>query len=125
MSWVRLLEIDAPEKAQAFGTKSKEALSEMCFGETAELADKGKDRYGRTLARVACYGVDANAEQVRPGMAWVMAWVYANMSPTRRFTLFRKKPRQSAVGCGTITSQCRRGRSGIVSEGLSWWQIHP
>ena len=76
MSWVRLLEIDAPEKAQAFGTKSKEALSEMCFGETAELADKGKDRYGRTLARVACYGVDANAEQVRPGMAWVMAWVY-------------------------------------------------
>ena len=43
---VRLLEIDAPEKAQAFGTKSKESLSEMCFGKAAELADKGKDRYG-------------------------------------------------------------------------------
>ena len=68
---VRLLEIDAPEKAQAFGTKSKESLSEMCFGKTAELADKGKDRYGRTLARVTCDGVDANAEQVRRGMAWV------------------------------------------------------
>ena len=68
---VRLLEIDAPEKAQAFGTKSKESLSEMCFGKTAELADKGRDRYGRTLARVSCDGVDANAEQVRRGMAWV------------------------------------------------------
>ena len=68
---VRLLEIDAPEKTQAFGTKSKESLSEMCFGKTAELADKGKDRYGRTLARVSCDGVDANTEQVRRGMAWV------------------------------------------------------
>ena len=68
---VRLLEIDAPEKAQAFGTKSKESLSEMCFGKTAEVADKGKDRYGRTLARITCDGVDANAEQVRRGMAWV------------------------------------------------------
>ena len=68
---VRLLEIDAPEKAQAFGAKSKESLSEMCFGKTAELTDKGKDRYGRTLARVTCDGVDANAEQVRRGMAWV------------------------------------------------------
>ena len=27
--------------------------------------------YGRTLARVYCDGVDANAEQVRLGMAWV------------------------------------------------------
>ncbi len=61
---VRLVEIDAPEKAQAFGNQSKESLSEMCFGKTATLADKGKDRYGRTLARVTCDGIDANAEQV-------------------------------------------------------------
>lgn len=32
---------------------------------------KGADRYGRTLGRVFCAGVDANAEQVRRGMAWV------------------------------------------------------
>lgn len=29
------------------------------------------DRYGRTVARVTCDGVDASAEQVRSGMAWV------------------------------------------------------
>ena len=68
---VRLLEIDAPEKAQAFGEKSKQSLSDLCFNKTAALDDKGKDRYGRTLARVYCDGVDANAEQVRRGMAWV------------------------------------------------------
>ena len=68
---VRLLEIDAPEKTQAFGRKSKQSLSEPCFGKMAHLAEKGKDRYGRTLARVTCEGIDANAEQVRRGMAWV------------------------------------------------------
>lgn len=68
---VRLVEIDAPEKAQAFGNRSRQSLSDLCFNKTATLADKGKDRYGRTLARVSCEGVDANAEQVRRGMAWV------------------------------------------------------
>ncbi|OGT84318.1 MAG: nuclease [Gammaproteobacteria bacterium RIFCSPLOWO2_02_FULL_61_13] len=68
---VRLVEIDAPEKAQAFGNRSKQSLSDLCFNKTARLDDKGKDRYGRTLARVYCDGADANAEQVRRGMAWV------------------------------------------------------
>ena len=68
---VRLIEIDAPEKAQAFGNRSKQSLSDLCFNKTTKLDDKGKDRYGRTLARVYCDGVDANAEQVRRGMAWV------------------------------------------------------
>ena len=68
---LRLLEIDAPEKKQAFGARSKQSLSDLCFNKTATLIEKGRDRYGRTLARVRCEGVDANAEQVRRGMAWV------------------------------------------------------
>jgi endonuclease YncB( thermonuclease family) len=68
---VRLVEIDAPEKAQAFGEKSKQSLSELCFDKPATLTETGKDRYGRTLARVQCDGIDSNAEQVRRGMAWV------------------------------------------------------
>jgi len=31
----------------------------------------GKDRCDRILGRVICAGVDANAEQVRRGLAWV------------------------------------------------------
>lgn len=78
---IRLVEIDAPEKAQAFGNKSKQSLSDLCFDKTATLADKGKDRYGRTLALVTCNGIDANAEQVRQGMAWVYRRYTSKDSP--------------------------------------------
>lgn len=68
---VRLAEIDAPEKAQPFGDRSKQSLSDLCFDREAEIAPQTTDRYGRTVARVHCEGTDANAEQLRRGMAWV------------------------------------------------------
>ena len=68
---VRLTDIDAPERKQPFGTRSRQSLADMCAGKDARIAEQGKDRYGRTLGRVSCAGVDANAEQVRRGMAWV------------------------------------------------------
>lgn len=74
---VRLAEIDAPEKAQPFGTKSKQSLSDLCFGKQARIASQGRDRYGRTIGRMYCFTpgvkteIDANAEQVRRGFAWV------------------------------------------------------
>lgn len=68
---IRLAEIDAPEKNQSFGTKSKQSLSDLCFGKEAEVHPRAKDRYKRTVARVTCAGIDANAEQVERGMAWV------------------------------------------------------
>ena len=68
---VRLVEIVAPEKDQAFGNRSRQSLSGMCFDKEADVQEKGKDRYGRTLGRVYCNGIDVNAEQVRQGMAWV------------------------------------------------------
>jgi endonuclease YncB( thermonuclease family) len=68
---IRLADIDAPEKRQPFGTKSKESLSDLCFGKEAEVIPRAIDRYKRTVARVKCAGLDANAEQVNRGMAWV------------------------------------------------------
>jgi endonuclease YncB( thermonuclease family) len=67
---VRLSWIDAPEKSQAFGQRSKQHLSELVFGREVELHTHGLDRYGRTLAVVILDGVDINLEQVRSGMAW-------------------------------------------------------
>jgi endonuclease YncB( thermonuclease family) len=67
---VRLTEIDAPELGQPFGKRSRQSLSELCFGKTAALDVRGRDRYKRTLAHVTCAGTDANAEQVRRGYAW-------------------------------------------------------
>ena len=68
---VRLVEIDAPEQGQKDGIRSRQSLIQICGGEVASLDSRGKDRNGRVLARVTCNGTDANAEQVRRGMAWV------------------------------------------------------
>ncbi len=68
---VRLADIDALELKQAFGQRSKQSLSDLCFQKSATLEDQGRDRYGRTIARVRCAGENANREQVRRGMAWV------------------------------------------------------
>lgn len=68
---VRLAEIDAPEAKQPWGQRSRRGLADMCFGRRAEVHASGTDRNGRLVARVVCDGVDANAEQVSSGLAWV------------------------------------------------------
>lgn len=68
---VRLAEIDAPEKTQAFGTRSKQHLADLCFRKQAAVTPRTKDRFLRTVATVACEGTDAGTEQVRSGLAWV------------------------------------------------------
>jgi len=68
---IRLANIDAPEKKQAFGQKSKESLSDICWNKDATYEAQTVDRYGRTVAVVTCNGVEANKEQVKRGMAWV------------------------------------------------------
>jgi endonuclease YncB( thermonuclease family) len=67
---VRLAEIDAPEKNQAFGQRSKEYLSALCFNQQATIRSDKKDRYGRTIARVECQSQDASPALVKAGMAW-------------------------------------------------------
>lgn len=67
---IRLAEIDAPESSQAFGQQSKQSLSDLCFQKSVVVDDKGQDKYKRTLGRITCNGIDANAEQVKRGMAW-------------------------------------------------------
>jgi endonuclease YncB( thermonuclease family) len=73
---VRLSWIDAPEKAQTFGQRSKQHLSELVFGREVEPHTHGLDRYGRTLAVIFVEGIDANLEQVRSGFAWVYEPLY-------------------------------------------------
>lgn len=68
---VRLADIDAPKKGQAWGQRSKQHLAKVCFGKNAVLQVRTTDRYGRTVARLECDGVDPSAEQVRVGLAMV------------------------------------------------------
>lgn len=67
---IRLAEIDAPEKKQAWGERAKQSLSDLCFNASAVVAVATTDRYGRSIARVSCHGTDASLYQVRAGLAW-------------------------------------------------------
>ena len=67
---IRLQGIDAPEKKQAFGNKSKEALSTLLFNNQVAVEYSKKDKYGRILGKILVDGVDANLEQIKAGMSW-------------------------------------------------------
>lgn len=67
---IRLQGIDAPEKAQAFGNKSKQSLHEMVHGKEVTVDFQKKDKYGRTVGKVLVNNTDVCLEQIKRGMAW-------------------------------------------------------
>lgn len=67
---IRLSGIDAPEKRQAFGAKSKEALSTDIFGKDVEVEFTRRDRYGRIVGKVISDYNDMNIRQIERGLAW-------------------------------------------------------
>lgn len=77
---IRLTGIDAPEKKQPFGNRSKQNLSDMVFNKTVTVETDKRDRYGRELGKVLAGGKDVNFEQVRTGLAWHYK-AYERMQP--------------------------------------------
>lgn len=67
---VRLSDIDAPEKAQAFGSVAKIALSEKVFGKIVKVNVHEKDRYGRYVGTITINNKNVNLEMVKEGYAW-------------------------------------------------------
>ncbi len=67
---IRLVEIDAPEKDQPYGQKSKQALSDLVFGRDVRVEWDKTDKYKRTLGRVFVGDTDVNLQQVKNGAAW-------------------------------------------------------
>jgi len=67
---IRLQGIDAPEKAQAFGHKSKQSLNQLVHSKMVTVEFEKKDKYGRTVGKVLLNGTDVCLEQIKLGMAW-------------------------------------------------------
>ena len=67
---IRLQGIDAPERAQAFGNKSKQSLHEMVHGKQVTVDSQKKDKYGRVVGKILLNNTDVCLEQLKRGMAW-------------------------------------------------------
>lgn len=67
---IRLQGIDAPEKDQAYGAKSKQSLHAMVHGKTVQVDYTKSDKYGRIVGKVLHNSVDICHQQIITGMAW-------------------------------------------------------
>src|SRR5574344_2455376 len=74
---IRLNDIDAPEKKQAFGNKSKDNLAKYIAGKTVTVKYNKTDKYKRILGTIYYNNKDINLQQVKDGYAWVYK-KYAN-----------------------------------------------
>lgn len=90
---VRLAEIDAPESSQAFGQRSKQVLSGLCFKKTATFVVRDYS-YNRVVGRVSCDGMDAASYMVGKGYAWV----FADFARDKSLFILQDAARQKRAG---------------------------
>ena len=95
---IRLDGIDAPEKNQPHGTLSTIALRKQIQSKLVQIKIKGKDRYGRTVARIFLDGVDINKWMVINGHAW---W-YSKFSNDLSLMASQKNARKEKLGLWTL-----------------------
>jgi endonuclease YncB( thermonuclease family) len=94
---VRLAGIDAPEKSQPFGDRSKQSLSRAVMGKEVKVLWSKQDRYGRLVGTVwvappgtGCTGpdcpktLDVNLAQLTVGLAWHFKKYADEQSPQER-----------------------------------------
>jgi endonuclease YncB( thermonuclease family) len=67
---IRLQGIDAPEKKQAFGEKSKQNLHDLVHSKQVRIEYDKEDKYGRIVGKVTVDDVDVCLQQLVLGMAW-------------------------------------------------------
>jgi len=91
---IRLAEIDAPEKEQAFGAASRSSLVEMVWHKQIQVRPLALDKYGRTVAQLEVNGLSVNEEMVRRGMAWE----YSHYHSDRRHISIENEARQAGRG---------------------------
>lgn len=90
---VRLYQIDAPESGQAYGQKTKQALSDLIFNKFVNIETHGQDRYKRTLgtiryspcgqphidcSRRIVVATEVNLEMIKQGYAWYYPFTKKN-----------------------------------------------
>lgn len=103
---IRLSGIDAPEKDQAFGQRSKKSLSDMVYRKQVSVEWHKTDRYGRILGKVFVESADVNLAQIRAGMAWHY----------RQYA--KDQPLADRVSYAVAESDARKARAGLWAGDL-------
>jgi endonuclease YncB( thermonuclease family) len=70
---VRLWGVDSPERAQAFGQRSRQFTNDMVYGKAVSVRTVETDRLGRTVGVVELLGSKGpslNVASVAAGMSW-------------------------------------------------------
>ena len=93
---VRLWGIDAPELSQDYGRVARGALEKLAAGQQVEFSQDSKDRYGRTVSKVALPdGKDAGAEMLRQGLAW---WYKSYAKKAEDYAQLEQEAREAKKG---------------------------
>lgn len=95
---IRVQGIDAPESCQAFGGQARQALARLALNQPVQVDARGRDDYGRTLARLQLRGRDVGGWLVANGWAWSYR--------------FKRNPGPYQAQ----ESQARRARAGLWSQ---------
>lgn len=67
---LRITDIDAPERNQTYGKKSRRALMDFCAEANIYVAISGTDKYGRKLGKLRCNNQDVSTYMIQNGHAW-------------------------------------------------------
>ncbi len=97
---IRLAGIDAPEKKQAYGQKSKQYLSSMAASKKVDIEYRKKDRYGRIIGKVLIDQIDVNLKMIKAGLAWHYKQYEKEQSSADRkaYSVAESSARQERVG---------------------------
>lgn len=108
---IRVAGIDAPEKAQPFGQRSKESLSKFVFGREVDVQWSKRDRYQRVVGKVMvadpnCRSsqcpktFDAGHAQLTAGLAWWYRKYAREQSPddARQYEFAEEEARSRRAG---------------------------
>lgn len=116
---VRLSGIDAPEKAQPFGERAKQQLSDWVYQATVRVIHDKTDRYGRIVGKVTLNGEDVNIQMIHAGLAWhYKAYEHEQPALDRvTYPVAELNARRKAIGsCGGMQTMFRLG-IGVRKEG--------
>ena len=97
---IRLAGIDAPERKQPYGRKSKDYLLGLVAGELVEVEWSKRDRYQRIVGKIIHDGRDVNLAMVRAGLAWWYRKYEREQSPADRVLYETAEDRARGEGVG-------------------------